>query len=106
MSKSLLHNVYLFKTLNAQEMDAISSIAETRDIMKGDVIFLKGETAEALYMINSGGVRIEHSTKAGDSIEVAVLGAGSHFGEMAFVDNASRSATATGIEHGEMVVVP
>jgi CRP-like cAMP-binding protein len=106
MSKAILQNVYLFKTLNAQELDAVSAIAENRDIMKGDTIFLKGETAEALYMIKNGGVRIEHSTKSGDSIEVAALSAGSHFGEMAFVDNAPRSATATGTESGEMIVVP
>jgi CRP-like cAMP-binding protein len=106
MSKAILQNVYLFKTMNAQELEAVNAIAQSQDIMKGDAIFLKGEVAKALYLIKKGTVKIEHSTKSGDSIEVATLGAGSHFGEMAFVDNQPRSATATGLEPGEMVVVP
>jgi CRP-like cAMP-binding protein len=102
----MLQNVYLFKTFTPDELKSIASIVETKNVMTGESIFIKGETAKALYFIKSGGVKIEHSSKEGDSIQVASLGAGSHFGEMAFVDNAPRSATASGSETGEVLVIP
>lgn len=104
-SRSLLQNVYLFKTLTADELDAVSSISQLQTFTSGDTIFLKGEAAKALYFIKSGQIRIQQSTKSGDSIDVATLGAGSHFGEMAFVDNEVRSATATAGDRGELIVV-
>jgi CRP-like cAMP-binding protein len=105
MSHSLLQNVYLFKSLGPAELDAISAIGEAQHFQGGDTIFLKGEPAKALYLIKHGSVKIQQSTKAGDSLDVATLSAGSHFGEMAFVDGQDRSATAVAVERGELVVI-
>lgn len=101
-----LSNVYLFKTLSADEMNSVSEVAKTQTFQKGDSIFLKGEPATAMYLIQFGSVKIQQTTAAGDNLDVATLGTGSHFGEMPFVDNAVRSATAVAAESCEMVVVP
>ena len=37
---------------------------------------------------------------------MAALGTGSHFGEMAFIDGESRSASATALERTELIIVP
>lgn len=105
-SQSLLQNVYLFKTLSPEELNAVSALAQTGSYNAGDTIFLKGEAAKALYLIKRGTVKIQQSTKTGDSIDVATLSPGSHFGEMAFVDSQVRSATATASEYAELIVVP
>jgi CRP-like cAMP-binding protein len=104
-SRNLLQNVYLFKTLDPEELEMVSGTVESKTFASGDTIFLKGEPARALYLIKSGSIRIQQSTTSGDSIDVAVLNAGSHFGEMALVDSEIRSATATAGERGELLVI-
>ena len=106
MSRSLLQNVYLFKTLTPDEMNAVAETAQTQSFQKGDSIFLRGEPATALYLIKFGSIKIQQTTKSGDNLDVATLGTGSHFGEMPFVDNEPRSATAVAGEQCELVVVP
>ena len=106
MSRSPLQNVYLFKTLTAEEMNAVSEIAANKTFQKGDSVFLRGEPATAMYFIQFGSVKIQQTTKSGDNLDVATLGTGSHFGEMPFVDNEVRSATAVTAESCEMIVIP
>lgn len=103
--KPNLQNIYLFKTMAPDEMASIAAIGEVKPLMAGETIFLRGEKATALYFIKNGQVKIEQSTKGGDSIEVATLSAGSHFGEMAFVDGEARSATATATDRCELIVI-
>jgi CRP-like cAMP-binding protein len=105
-SSSLIKNVYLFKTLTPTELEAVAAIGQSQTFMGGDTIFLKGERATALYLIKQGAIAIQQSTKSGDTIQVATLGSGSHFGEMAFVDAEIRSATATATDRGEMIIIP
>ena len=58
-----------------------------------------------MYIVKYGSVDIKRSTTAGDEVEVAVLGTGSHFGEMAFIDGAKRNATANVMETSEILRV-
>lgn len=106
MSRSLLQNVYLFKGLSHLEVDAISALGETQVYSPRDTVFIKGETAKAMYFIKFGSIRIQQTAKSGDAMDVATLAAGSHFGEMAFVDGEPRSATAVAAERTELVVLP
>lgn len=105
MDRSLLKNVYLFKTLTPDEMHAVAEIAQGQTFQKGDSIFLRGEPATGMYLIQFGSVKIQQTTKSGDNLDVATLGTGSHFGEMSFVDNEVRSATAVAAESCEMIVI-
>jgi CRP-like cAMP-binding protein len=105
-SRNLLPNVYLFQSLTEQELDAVAKLAEVEPFAAGDTIFLKGEAAKALYLIKHGTIRIQQGAKNGDQIDVATLSAGSHFGEMAFVDGEARSATATASDRGEIFILP
>lgn len=106
MSSRDLQNVYLFKTLTADEMGAVAAVGKTEPFGMGDTIFLKGDAAKALYFIKIGTIKIQQSSKSGDTIDVATLSAGSHFGEMAFVDGQARSATAMAADRGELIVIP
>ena len=49
-------------------------------------------------------MRIRRSGKD-DSVDVAQLGTGSHFGEMSFVDGEARSATVIAMEKSEIVKI-
>lgn len=104
-SISLLQNIYLFKTMSSAELEQILGATEIQPFGAGDPIFLKGDPAKALYIIRIGTIKIQQSTKAGDNVDVATLSAGSHFGEMAFIDSAARSASATAADRGELIVL-
>ena len=102
MSQDLLKNIYLFKSLDAKELALVQEIA-SRDVLNGgDTVFNQGSEAKALYVIAFGSVSITKD-KEGDQITVAKLATGSHFGEMAFIDGAKRSANAEATERTELV---
>jgi CRP-like cAMP-binding protein len=98
ISDSLLQGVYLFSDLNADERASLAKIAEEMTLPAGFPIFHAGDLATAVYLIKDGSVRIAVTASKGQSIEVATLGSGSHFGEMALIDGAKRSATAETLE--------
>jgi CRP-like cAMP-binding protein len=56
----------------------------------GETIFKEGDTAKELYVIQSGQVEIQFGNRLLDTLEPNDL-----FGEMALIDGAPRSATAT-----------
>lgn len=106
MSQISLENIYLFKGMSGKELAQISEIATSSRFNPGETVFIKGEKSKALYFIKFGSVKIQQSTAAGDNLVVATLGTGSHFGEMGFIDDEPRSATAMAAEPCEIVVIP
>ncbi|NNF51319.1 MAG: EAL domain-containing protein [Gammaproteobacteria bacterium] len=69
---------------------------------KGTKVFREGEPGTYAYLIENGKIEISAATK-GARIEINVLGPGDLFGEMALIDNHSRSATATALEDTRVI---
>jgi len=103
-NKNLLQNIYLFKRLTAPELEVVSEAATIESFDAGADVFNQKDAAKALYVIKSGSVRIHQRSSTGDNIEVAILGTGSHFGEMGYVDGEVRSASASVVEKSEIIV--
>lgn len=103
--KNLLHNIYLFKEMEDSELEIINEISEVETFNAGDDIFSQGDKATSLYVISFGSVKIHIKSSEGDNIEVANLGTGSHFGEMALLDDENRSASATAMEKTDIVTI-
>src|SRR5690606_8531667 len=101
----LLKTLYLFKDLGESEIDIIKNTASLETFQTGDEVFSQGDRAKALYVIQSGAVKISQTPESGDTIEIPRLGPGSHFGEMSFLDGEARSATASAIEPTEIVEI-
>jgi CRP/FNR family cyclic AMP-dependent transcriptional regulator len=101
-AQSLLQNVYLFKELAPKELELVSAIAKAETFNSGDEIFTEGDAAVSLFVLKFGSVKIQHSGKS-DRVDVATLGSGSHFGEMAFLDNEKRSASVLAMEKTDIV---
>ena len=98
ISDGLLKGVYLFADLGADERGRLAKIAELMNLQARFQIFHAGDDATALYLIKDGSVRIATLSPSGERMEVATLGSGSHFGEMALLDGAKRSASAETLE--------
>ncbi len=72
---------------------------EACEVLAGDIIFREGDPGEFAGIIRSGKVQILKRAPHGE-IELAVLGEGDVFGEMAlFEPMDARSATARALEH-------
>ena len=66
----------------------------------GEVIFTEGDKGDAMYVVRSGEVAIEHH---GYTMET--LGGGGIFGEMALIDGSPRSATVRAKTDCEVVSI-
>lgn len=95
-----LKNLALFKYLNYQELVKVVNIALERTFSKGEVIFREGDREDSLHIILTGAVSILKQ-----DVEVARLGEGTHFGEMALVDKAPRSADAVAATEVQTLVI-
>ena len=104
MSKSTLKSSFLFQGLTDEHLDKIVGVANELSFNAGSTLFRTGQDADSLYIIEMGTVKVmKVDPQSGDSEEIARLGTGSHFGEMAMVlQGHKRTAT---IEATEMTRV-
>ena len=85
-------------------MSEIPRTLERVQFAPGAKVFREGEPGSCAYLIEKGRIEIS-SINHGQKIVVSELGPGEMFGEMALIDNQKRSATATVLEHAEMIAL-
>ena len=76
----------------------------TRVYPQNAVIFSEGESGDEVFVIKSGSVKITKKAENGE-ILLAILPSGNIFGEMALLDSAPRTATATAREECQLMVL-
>ncbi len=85
-----LHRMPLFRHLTYGELVRVMNITDVRSYAAGDRVLEEGQDGDEMFIVLTGGVRV-HSGEA----KITVLGPGQHFGEMALVDKAPRSASVS-----------
>ncbi len=85
----------LFGGLLAEELQALEQTAEIKQYPAGQNIFIEGDPGDGIYVIAEGLVQISALVNQQERRVLSRVGPGDYFGEMAVVDNAARSATAT-----------
>ena len=86
----VLGRVPLFRTMSNRHLKRIGRLAELKRFKKGAEVVREGGRGDSLYIILDGTATL--TTKAGHEHK---LQAGDHFGELALLDGAPRSATIT-----------
>jgi CRP-like cAMP-binding protein len=102
MRAATLKGIYLFAELDSSELSRLEAICTLSTVPAGDDVFSHGDRADAIYVINYGTVRIHRGSRDIDEIPVTTLGSGAHFGELPWISQGQRSATATALEKTEL----
>ena len=89
-----LPEINLLKGFDAETLQALASCAEERSYETGQKVFHHGDTGDEIYLIRRGTVRIVLPLAGGRQHHLVTFGRGDFFGDMAFIDYATRSADA------------
>lgn len=95
-----------FAGLGPDALERVALGMRARRFRRGEVIFHVGDPGDALFVIVTGDVKISLPSETGDEAILATLRPGDVFGELALLDGAPRSASATAIGPTETVVLP
>jgi CRP/FNR family transcriptional regulator, cyclic AMP receptor protein len=87
------------------DVRAALSLARRRTFRRGEVVFHRGDPADAVHLIVKGRYNVSIGTALGEVIALAIRGPGEAFGELALLTDAERTATVTALEPGETLVV-
>jgi CRP-like cAMP-binding protein len=101
-----LTSIAFFAGLDAEALAGLAATMRARRFKRGEVIFHIGDPGDALFVIVSGQVKISLPSDTGEEAILATLGPGDVFGELALLDGAPRSASATAMGPTETVVLP
>ena len=103
--RQLLEDLYLFKGLPQCDLALVEDISELKFYRADESIFNQADASDSFYVIERGSVSIDQSEDDQHSVQVATLGSGSHFGEMALLDDEPRSASATAMSDSDIVKI-
>ena len=103
--QSLLRGLPFFQELENQELTAIAEIGTTQSCAKAEMIFRQGDPGDALYILIDGRVNIFLDGEDNKRVQLAELGEGSYFGDLALIDGKPRSASAQALEDSAFFLV-
>ena len=95
-----LRGVPLFSDIEGRDLAWVNDITYQKSCTQGECIFSESEWGTELYIVYSGQVYIRKGRK-----ELAILGVGECFGEMAILDSEQRSASAYAGEETELLAI-
>ena len=93
-TEDLLSKVPAFKMLSPRELKEVAAIVHKREYRSGEPVFYQGDPGLGMYIIQDGSVSITIAGKDGEQQELVTLSEGDFFGELALLDESSRSANA------------
>jgi CRP-like cAMP-binding protein len=99
-----LKAVSLFQAVNDDDLQSLADRAKRRSLPKDKLVFKEGTTAESLYVVVAGSVKIFLKEDNGSEVVLDTKKAGQYFGEM-MLDYRPRSASVVTLEQSEFAVI-
>ncbi len=96
----VMESLFLFEDLPYQARLRVGRIMSELYLMPGQPVMRQGAAGNTMYVVVQGEVGV-----VVDGKEVAVLGEGEHFGEIALVDNQPRSASVVARGFGMLLAI-
>jgi len=101
----MLEIVPLFDGLSPEALAKIESRVVARNYPRNAVVISEGDEATSMFIIVSGSVKVYHTEADGKETILNSQGPGQHFGELALVDDAPRSASVMTLEPSRLLVL-
>ncbi len=98
-----LRSVPLFSDVDGSDLHYISEITKQVEISSGQTIFEVNDEGDALYLIESGSVRVV--TGGAKAVTLAILQERDCFGEMAILDSQPRSASVVVQKDAKLLMI-
>ena len=105
MTLEAIRSVPLFASLDDEAATELRNLLSDRVVNQNTRLFRQGDKGDAMYLIESGRVRISIHDDEEQELTLAELAQGDFFGEMSLIDGRQRSANAHVIEDARLAVL-
>jgi uncharacterized membrane protein len=95
----------MFDHLNEDDRIALSDVIDETTFAGGSIVFHAGDPGDSLYIVRDGEVELYIKDTVGQKIVLATAGPGDIFGELAMLDEGSRTATALALRDSDVLVL-
>ena len=101
-----LRRCALFAHVDDPGLTTLAGLMRPRRFRRNEVIFHQDDIGDSLHIVGEGGGKSVLPSQEGDEAIIASLKPGDFFGELALLDGAPRSTTATALEATETLALP
>jgi len=105
MTIEALRSVPLFASLDDEAAKDLRNLLSDKVVPRNTRLFRQGDKGDAMYLIESGRVRISIRDDEEQEVVLAELAQGDFFGEMSIIDGRQRSADAKVIEDARLAIL-
>ncbi len=95
----------LFSSLLDDEIDILVKHSKFRSLVEDEALFLQGDEGDFFAIIIDGRIEITKHTQKETPVALASLSRGDTLGEMALIDQETRSASAIAVEPTSVLVL-
>lgn len=95
----------VFRDLPPDRLMEIARCVENRVVQARSIIFREGDSPDGYYIVNSGRVRIFVVHESGVERELANMGPGESFGEVALLTGETRTASVQALSETHLIVL-
>ena len=96
----MLRSLSMFAALGPAELERLATSADEESVRPGSAVCVQGELGERFYLVERGTARVVR-----DGVDVASLGAGDFFGEIALLRDIPRTATVVAESDLDLLVL-
>lgn len=105
MTLEALRSVPLFASLDDDAARDLRSLLKEQVVASNTRLFRQGDQGDAMYLIESGRVRISIQDEEHNELTLAELAQGDFFGEMSIIDGRQRSADAKVVDDARLAIL-
>jgi len=105
--KQMLEETGFIKNLDRELQDKLVAYMKVEDFKAGDVVFNERDKGDKIYLVDAGQIAIKKSIDWAQGRELIIdfCDPGDFFGEMAIIENLTRSARAEATEDSRLLVI-
>ncbi|WP_373496629.1 Crp/Fnr family transcriptional regulator [Aquiflexum sp.] len=89
-----LENFSMLQVLTPEEIKMMDSMASMRDVPKNQILYFSEDSANCVYLLKKGKVKISKVSPDGREVILAILGPGEVFGELSITGQDKREEIA------------